>query len=205
MDIYLLDQLLRGRIYSQMRVLDAGCGGGRNIAYLLREGFEVYGVDREPEAIAAVVGLAEALSPAVPKENFRVADLGRTDFEANEFDLVISNAVLHFADDASHFDRMVREMWRVLAPGGLFFSRLATSIGIADRVEALENGWFALPDGSSRFLVDEQKLLRMTESLGGALADPLKTTLVQNLRSMTTWVLWKPSPLEAGGPNRSEP
>jgi tellurite methyltransferase len=48
-----------------------------------------------------------------------------------------------------------------------------------------------LPDGSYRYLVDESYLLAATQELGGTLIDPLKTTVVQNQRSMTTWVLQK--------------
>jgi tellurite methyltransferase len=48
---------------------------------------------------------------------------------------------------------------------------------------------FALPDGTERFLVDEPYLLELTSDLGGALLDPLKTTVVQDRRCMTTWVM----------------
>jgi hypothetical protein len=44
-DIYLFDQLHRGNITIGMRVLDAGFGHGRNLVYLLRQGFDVSGVD----------------------------------------------------------------------------------------------------------------------------------------------------------------
>ena len=57
-DIYLFDQILRGNIAPGMRVVDAGCGGGRNIQYLLREGYEVFGVDVSAEAVAAVREMA---------------------------------------------------------------------------------------------------------------------------------------------------
>jgi hypothetical protein len=40
-------------------------------------------------------------------------------------------------------------------------------------------------------LVDAALIGSMTARLGGELADPLKTTVVQNQRSMTTWVLRK--------------
>ena len=50
---------------------------------------------------------------------------------------------------------------------------------------------FRLPDGSDRYLVDEALLMDLTEELGGKLADPLKTTVVQNQRCMTTWVVRK--------------
>ena len=79
----------------------------------------------------------------------------------------------------------------VLAPGGLLFARLATSIGIADRVRPLGDGRYLLPDGSERFLADERMLMDATARLGGRLLDPLKTTIVQDQRAMTSWVVGK--------------
>jgi SAM-dependent methyltransferase len=74
-DIYLFDQILRGNISPGMRVLDAGCGGGRSIQYLLREGYEVFGVDVNAEAVAAVRKMASELAPGLPAENFQVASV----------------------------------------------------------------------------------------------------------------------------------
>jgi SAM-dependent methyltransferase len=111
-------------------------------------------------------------------------------WEAESADAVICSAVLHFARDEAEFGRIVRELWRVLAPGGLFFARLASSIGLEARLPAAR-GRMRLPDGSDRFVVDEELLLAWTASLGARLADPIKTTNVQNLRCMTTWVLEK--------------
>jgi len=105
-------------------------------------------------------------------------------------DAVICSAVLHFARDEQHFTTMIEEMWRVLVVGGLFFARLATSIGL-ERHLPFANGRMLLPDGSERFLVDERTLLGLTSKLGGTIADPVKTTNVQNLRCMTTWVIVK--------------
>jgi SAM-dependent methyltransferase len=102
-------------------------------------------------------------------------------------DIVISSAVLHFARDDDHFLAMLQGTWRVLKPGGLFFCRLASSIGIESQIERIAGRRFRLPDGSDRYLVDESLLLKLTAELGGRLADPLKTTVVQNQRSMTTW------------------
>jgi 2-polyprenyl-3-methyl-5-hydroxy-6-metoxy-1,4-benzoquinol methylase len=50
-DIYFFDRILRSNIMPGMRVLDAGCGPGRNLVYLLREGYEVFASDQNPEAI----------------------------------------------------------------------------------------------------------------------------------------------------------
>lgn len=190
-DIYLFDQLLRGRIAPGMRVLDAGCGGGRNLVYLLRAGYDVHAVDASPDAIAAVRRLAAALAPSLPPEQFRAESLEQLSFPDDFADVVLSSAVLHFARDDDQFDRMLRGSWRVLKAGGLFFCRLASSIGLADRVQPLGHGRFLLPDGSERYLVDEARLLDLTRRLGGALLDPIKTTIVQDQRAMTTWVVRK--------------
>ncbi|HBL28828.1 MAG TPA: class I SAM-dependent methyltransferase, partial [Acidobacteria bacterium] len=188
-DIYLLDQLLKGRIAPGMRLLDAGCGGGRNLVWFLRSGCEVHGVDASPAAVEQARRLAGRLAPSPPPESFQTADLDALPFPEGRFDAVVCSAVLHFARDEAHFDRMLDEMWRVLRPGGLFFARLASTIGLEGRVRPLEGRWFQLPDGSERFLVDEELLRRTSDRLGGVWLDPLKTTLVQNLRSMSTWVL----------------
>lgn len=190
-DIYLFDQLLKGRFTHWMRVLDAGCGGGRNLVYFLRSGYEVCAVDQSGEAVARVRALAATLAPHLPADNFRAEPVEKLSFIDESFDVVISSAVLHFARDEGHWLSMVREMWRVLKPGGIFFARLASSIGIEEKVELIEGRRYHLPDGSDRFLVDEQLLLATTDSLGGEWLEPLKTVVVQDLRSMSTWCLRK--------------
>ena len=185
-DIYLFDQILHGRIAPGMRVFDAGCGGGRNLVYLIREGYEVFGVDADPQAIRAV----RQLAPHLPADHFRIEPIEATTFTALA-DIVISSAVLHFARDHAHFDGMLQGTWRVLKPGGLMFCRLASSIGMAGRMRPIGGGRFRLPDGSARYLVDEPALLAATGRLGGTLVDPLKTTVVQDQRCMTTWVVRK--------------
>jgi len=189
-DIYLFDQLLRGRFDRRTRVLDAGCGGGRNLPYLLSQGFEVFAIDADADAAAAVSRLAARLAPQLPIDHVRHGEVDALPWPDRSMDAVLSSAVLHFARDEAHFLRMVHEMWRVLAPGGLFFARLATSITIEHRIPAAV-GRVLLPDGSDRFVVDEERLLLVSNELGGRLLDPLKTTNVQNLRAMTTWVLEK--------------
>lgn len=190
-DIYLFDQLLRGRIRTGMRVVDAGCGSGRNLVYLLQAGFEVFATDADAGAIDHVRSLAASLSPGLPAENFRVEPVEQMTFPDAFADVVLSSAVLHFARDDAHFSAMVVEMWRVLKAGGMLFARLASSIGMESRVRPLADGRFLLPDGSERFLVDEKRLLTLTEKMQGVLLDPIKTTIVQDQRCMTTWVVRK--------------
>lgn len=179
-DIYLFDQILRGRIAPGMTIFDAGCGSGRNLVYFFKEGYEVYGADADAEAIAHL-----------PADRFRCEPLEKMSFPNSFADVVIASAVLHFAGSYKQFEAMLEGAWRVLKPGGLFFCRLASSIGIERQVVRTEGRRFHLPDGSERYLADEALLLDLTDRLGGRLADPLKTTVVQNQRSMTTWVVKK--------------
>jgi SAM-dependent methyltransferase len=195
-DIYLFDQLLKGRIAPGMRILDSGCGGGRNLVYLLREEYDVYAADADAQAVESVRALARRLAPGLADGNFRVEATENMSFEDGCAEVVISNTVLHFARDDAHFEAMLRGLWRVLKPGGLFFSRLGSTIGMESQVRHIAGRRYWSPDGSERYLVDAALLLAHTEKLGGELADPIKTTVVDKQRSMTTWVMRK---IPAGG------
>lgn len=190
-DIYLFDQLLRGRLSPPMRVIDAGCGSGRNAYYLMSAGFRVAAVDASADAVAATRALAARLAPALPASDFRVEPVEAMSFADHEADAVVCNAVLHFARDDAHFAAMLESMWRVLKPGGLLFCRLASDIGMESRMTPTTPGRYRMPDGSERYLVNEAKLMGWTQRLGGTLLDPLKTTIVQDQRCMTTWVVRK--------------
>jgi tellurite methyltransferase len=188
-DIYVFDQILRGNIAAGMCVLDAGCGYGRNLVHLLREGCQIFALDADAAAINHVRQLSASLSTGLPPENFQVGYIEQMPFPDEFADVVLCNSVLHFSRDEDHFRAQLAELWRVLRPGGLFFARLGSRIGMDfERVRA---GIFRVGDGSEWFLVDEEMLLDLTEELNAVLADPLKTTIVQDHRCMTTWVLRK--------------
>jgi tellurite methyltransferase len=188
-DIYVFDQILRGNITSDLRVLDAGCGYGRNLVHLLREGCEIFALDADPDAVEHVRQLSASLMTRLPVENFQVGSIEAMPFPDGFVDVVICNSVLHFSRDDRHFRNMLAELWRVLRPGGMLFCRLGSRIGMD--FERLRDNLFVVGDGSEWYLVDEEMLLELTEEMNGVLADPLKTTVVQDYRCMTTWVLRK--------------
>ena len=192
-DIYIFDQILKERFPVGSKILDAGCRHGRNISYFMQQGYEVFGVDQNRDAIDHLKQTARELTAPLSTDNFVISSLDNIPFGNDFFDTVISSAVLHFADDEKHFFQMFDEMWRVLINGGMFFARLASTIGIEDRVKRIEGRRYLIPDGSERFLVDQEFLLSITEKSGGTLLEPIKTTNVQNLRCMTTWVVRKNS------------
>jgi tellurite methyltransferase len=189
-DIYVFDQILRGNIAPGMRLLDAGCGYGRNLVYLLREKTEIFAIDANPAGVEHVRRLSKSLDTGLPDQNFQVGRVEQMPFPADFADVVLCSSVLHFARSEAQFLAMLAELWRVLRPGGLLFCRLASRIGMD--FEPMGNGLYAMPGGQSWYLVDEQKLMSLTASMKGDLVDPLKTTIVQNHRCMTTWVLRKP-------------
>lgn len=189
-DIYVFDQILRGNIAPGMRILDAGCGSGRNLLYLLRQGCELYALDASPDAVESVRELALACGHPFPDTHLRLGGIERMPFADALADVVLCNSVLHFAQSHAHFNAMLAELWRVLKPGGLLFCRLGSRIGMS--FEPAGGGHFITGDGSVWFLVDEAQLMEHTRRLGAELVDPLKTTVVQNHRCMTTWVLRKP-------------
>ena len=188
-DIYVFDQILRGNLDGSMKIVDAGCGYGRNLVWLLREGAEAFGVDANPEAIEHVRALAAQLAPSLPPENFAVSPVEQMPFPDGFADAVLCNSVLHFARDEQHFLAMLTEPWRVLRVGGLLFVRLGSRIGMD--FPMVRKHVYRIGDGSEWFLVDEAVLLRITEQMGAVMVDPLKTTIVQDYRCMTTWVLRK--------------
>lgn len=188
-DIYVFDQILRGNIEPGMTVLDAGCGYGRNLVHLLRSGCRVFALDQDPQAVDHVRQLSESLQTGLPAENFQAGSIENMPFPGAIADVVLCNAVLHFARDDRHFRAMLAELWRVLKPGGMLFCRLGSRIGMD--FQLLRGNIFLIPDGSEWFLVDEPMLLSLTKELNAVQVDPLKTTIVQDYRCMTTWVLRK--------------
>lgn len=184
-DIYLFDQLLKGNISPEMKILDAGCGFGRNLVYFLREGYDVFAADQSAECVEHVRGMANVL----PATNFRVETVERMSFGDACADVVISNTVLHLAADDAQFEAMLQGTWRVLKPGGLFFCRLASTIGMEEEFVSLGGRRYRSPDGAERYLVDAAMLHKLTERLGGVMVEEIKTTVVEGKRAMTTWVV----------------
>lgn len=187
MDIYLLDQVMKGRYASSDRILDAGCGIGRNMTWFLLNRLDVYGLDLDEHSIAQL----RLRYPDLPANRLQAGDIGQLPFKNDFFDHVVCSAVLHFAGSQTHFDSMLQEMVRVLKPGGTLFIRMAASIGIETVIVHLGNGIYRIPDGSDRFLLTRPLLARLLAESPLSLIEPVKTVNVQDMRCMTTLVLQK--------------
>ena len=185
-DIYLIDQILKGRYDQLDRILDAGCGSGRNMVWFAQNDFEIYGSDREQIAVEEAITKTE-----LPADRFTVAPLEKLTYQDGYFHHVICNAVLHFASSKNHFMNMLHELNRVLHPGGSLFIRMTSVFGLSENYQDLGNGRHLLKDGSERFLLTPDLLDDLMNRFKFQLLEPVKSVLVEDLRSMTTLVLQK--------------
>ncbi|WP_114901157.1 bifunctional 2-polyprenyl-6-hydroxyphenol methylase/3-demethylubiquinol 3-O-methyltransferase UbiG [Kordia sp. SMS9] len=185
-DIYLLDQILKGRYKPHDVLLDAGCGSGRNLQYFHESGFDFFAIDSNAEHV-------ENLQQRYPKSaaNCKVATVEELPFPDQTFDHVLCNAVLHFAKSEAHFKEMFFELVRVLKKEGSLFIRMTSDIGIEGKPTHLQNGVYFLPDASERFLLTRTVLNEILKTHQLSLLEPVKSTNVHDLRSMTTLVLSK--------------
>ncbi len=191
-DIYLLDQLLKGRFEGKSKVLDVGCGEGRNLVYFAREGFDVYGFDKNPSALQMLQYVFKGINPAFDERKLIEGDATKLPLPTAYFDVVISSAVLHFSESEDTFRSQIAELFRVLAPEGVLFIRMTSHIGLPEVIEDLGNGRFLIPDGSLRFLLTRDLIAEIEDSYSWQLIEPVKTTVVDDIRSMTTLVFQKP-------------
>lgn len=190
-DIYLLDQILKNRFSTEMKILDAGSGEGRNAVYFLNSGFQIFGIDQEELAIQYLRFVAKSLKPTYDAHRFQVGQLEEIPFHAGAFDAVICSAVLHFAKSEANFWEMIKEINRVLKPGGILWFRMTTGFGgILEQSEDLGEGRFLLPDGSERFVLQQKHLDKILE-LGFQFLESPKTVLVLGQREMGVFVLEK--------------
>ncbi|WP_299895692.1 bifunctional 2-polyprenyl-6-hydroxyphenol methylase/3-demethylubiquinol 3-O-methyltransferase UbiG [uncultured Aquimarina sp.] len=185
-DIYLLDQILKERYHKTDKILDAGCGSGRNLHWFYNNEYNLYAVDKEIESI-------DYIRSVYPKwsKKMDVCALEQLKFKNDYFDHIICSAVLHFAHDLTQFEAMFSELIRVLKPFGTLFIRMTSDIGIEDKITPINDGVYLLGDESYRFLLTREILSNLMKKHSLSFLEPLKSTNVHDLRSMTTLVLQK--------------
>jgi tellurite methyltransferase len=186
-DIYLIDQIVKGRYADQDIILDAGCGNGRNLHWFVQHHFNITGIDVSGSAI----GELKERYPDWPSERLLVSSIENISFPGDHFDHIICSAVLHFAKSIRQFNNMLTEMVRVLKPGGTLFIRMTSDIGIEDNVKPVGEGVYTIPDGSTRFLLTRSLLADCMQQNNLSFIEPLKTTNVDDMRCMSTLLLQK--------------
>lgn len=186
-DVYLIDQIIKGRYKENETLLDAGCGNGRNLHWFLLNHLDCYGLDKDEAAIAELL----IHYPSLPANRLYTGELENMPFDDNSFDHIISSAVLHFATSEQHFEAMLKAIVRVVKQGGSIFIRMTSDIGIEKKVNPLDEGRYELPDGSTRFLLTRQLLKKILENYPVEMMEPLKTVNVDDIRCMSTLIMQK--------------
>jgi len=103
------------------KVLDVGCGGGRHLVYLAKEGFEVYGTDR---SAAGLTISRERLEREGLRATLRRCDMTEVPFPDEFFDAVLSVYVLHH-NRLENIGKAIGEIRRALKREGLLFASLS--------------------------------------------------------------------------------
>lgn len=183
-DIYLLDQFLKERIQKNDTILDAGCGSGRNIHWLIKNNYSVQGYDPNQFQI-------EQLKRLYPESKFECSSIEETPFNEQQFEFIICNAVLHFALDHSHFHEQFEALVNSLKPKGVLFVRMTSNIGLESKINIEDNGRCRLPDISDRYVITRKQISDLCAYHSLELIEPVKSVLVEDLRSMATIVLKK--------------
>lgn len=182
-DIYIIDQILKGRYQAGSYILDAGCGSGRNLKWFYQNDFNLVGIDADAERIEE----AKLIYPNI-SGNLSVGNLDSLPFGESIFDHVLCSAVLHFALSKDHFDTMFSQLVRVLKPDGTLFIRVASDIGLNDKKPWVQDG---VTKTAGNFYVTREIISELVDAYPLKLIEPVKTTNVQDLRAMTTLVFQK--------------
>jgi ubiquinone/menaquinone biosynthesis C-methylase UbiE len=185
-DIYLLDQILKSRYKKGEKILDVGCGTGRNIHWFYQNNYDIYGVDKDMKALLN----AKNLYPNIASK-ISCSEIENLPFKDEYFNHVICNAVLHFAENTKHFLTIFSEIIRELKVKGSIFIRTTSTFGIEDKIKFLSGGVYVLPDTSHRFLFTKAILKEIMTTHQLTFLEPLRTVNVNDIRCMTTLVLQK--------------
>ncbi|MBK6265867.1 class I SAM-dependent methyltransferase [Marivirga sp. S37H4] len=184
-DLYWLDFILKGNLEDDAKILDAGCGEGRNLFYCMQTGYDVFGVDQNPEAIMFLKLMAKQFNVTDIDARFQVMDLAKLRFPDESFDVIINSAVLHFAESQTHFMQMLSECVRVLKPDGKLFMRTMADKGLDN------SGENNIADNKKRFLLNENLLQHFYNIYGLEFLEIPKYVVVGNVRTMGTFAFKK--------------
>jgi ubiquinone/menaquinone biosynthesis C-methylase UbiE len=185
-DLFLLDLILRGEVKNGMKILDAGCGSGRNLFYFLKQGFYIKRIDKRESEVRA----ANFLSRSLGKGDICLhSSLLNIPFDKDSFDFIVCSRVLHFADSSKDFNEMMAELARVLSPGGVLYLAMDSIIGLGDKVQKVDKFKYQFQDGSIRFALTES-LLEEIENHWFHIIDP-RTVSFNSQHAETTLVMQK--------------
>ncbi|MGA8164622.1 MAG: class I SAM-dependent methyltransferase [Waddliaceae bacterium] len=133
------------------KILDLGCGPGRDAKYFVDKGYRVVGVDISPQMIALA-------RDSVPQADFIVSDIESLNLNCESVDAIWASAsLLHVSKQA--MPSVLANLYRTLKPGGIFYVSMKRGIGeelrADDRYGGVEKFWNYLSEDELADLIVE--------------------------------------------------
>ncbi len=192
-DLFLIDLILKGKFIEGTRLLDAGSGEGRNLNYFLLNNFDVFALDKNASALRMLTYMAGMLNPETGKDHFIEGDILDHPFPANHFDYILCLSVLHFANSRQEFGKMIRNLLYPLKTGGKIVLGMNSVFGSEEIIEKTSPDLYRMPDGSNRFLLDEEILRNFKEDNNLEIEEQARTLIIHGKESYTGLMLKKVS------------
>lgn len=189
-DLFLLDQILKGRFENTDRILDAGCGEGRNLTYFIRNEYDVWGIDNNATALKMLRMTGRSLHKGFDPEKFIATEITEIPFPPQSFDVIICLAVLHFSPSEKAFFTALDEMMKVLRKDGSLFVSMYSNFGMAKEVVHQEDVDNKVLNGSY-FLLTEFLYNTLLQRYALREIESVKTVITQNIYPITYLTLKK--------------
>lgn len=115
-DMSWMYEIITGMFPAKSRLLELGCGSGRDAAILLKSGLDIIATDGSP----AMLKQAAELHPELKDRLLQYRFPGQSGFKARSFDGILAIAVLMHLAPGGIKDTL-KEVFELLKPGGRFF------------------------------------------------------------------------------------
>lgn len=185
MDLILMDLILKGIVPERGRVLDIGCGEGRNGIYFIQKGYEYHGWDTDRSKLRLIEYLAKNISGSdvcFEAHDLRLAPPNVT------FDFIICSRLLHFAHDLSDFMSMWKKVTKLLKSDGILYVSMDSTVDVSIG-EGIAEGKVMFPDGKLRFALTKPLYARIKTSFEEVM--PLRTLVHHGERAQSFFALRK--------------
>jgi SAM-dependent methyltransferase len=145
------------------KLVDVGCGSGRDVDYFRLRGFNVFGIDYDEKEVATA-------KSDFPESNFMTANAEEMPFADTAIGAFFMINVMHYVDQT----KVMEEISRTLAPGGYAFIhfnlRITDAEGVTDYVQDKESieklfEGFSVVQESTLHRVDQTPFLHEHEIL----------------------------------------